>query len=222
MKHTTVSETHPLNFNIHCYFLTFVFPGFCRPFYYDESNTEEMWLPLIISEGVPEQSRKWKLQLIGGEGQGGVLFSSKVRIRSQTINFTQEKMFISDIILGKGSEMHEFARGCLHIPLAFNALMRKCHSKICWFIYSFWRNLEKEPSASFIRKHFIPKRKGKSDFTHWNFLHQKNQVLIFHIVPEEINCTLYSWWDTFTVILYEYMEIVTWKRGILFFSVPLT
>lgn len=168
-----------MNFNANCYLLTFVFPGFCRPFCYDESNTEEMWLPPIISEGVPEQSRKWKLQLIGGEGQGGVFFFSKVRIRSQTINFTQEKLLISDIILGKGSEMCKYARGCLHMLLAINAFMRKCHSKICWFIYSFWRNLEKAPSTSFIKKHFISKGKGKSDFTHWNFLCKKIKFWFF-------------------------------------------
>jgi len=45
------------------------------------------------------------------EEREGVLFFCKVRSRSQTIKFAQEKLFISDTIPGKRSAKSEHARG---------------------------------------------------------------------------------------------------------------
>lgn len=47
----------------------------------------------------------------GGQDKEGVLFLFKVRSRSQTINFTEGKLFIFDTIPGKGSAKPEHAKG---------------------------------------------------------------------------------------------------------------
>lgn len=147
----------------HCYLLTFIFPGFYKLFCYDESSTEELWLPLIISEGMSGQSLTWKLWLLEGMKREGMLFFSKVRNRSQTINFTQEKLFVSDTIPGKGNAKPERARGSFtYIIDLMHSYEKVSFNKnlLAGSFTLFWRNLEKDPLALFIRKHFVPKKKA--------------------------------------------------------------
>lgn len=102
-------------------------------------------LPLIISEGVSGQSQTWKLLLNEGEGREGVLFFSKVRSRSQTINFTQEKLFISDTIPGKETAKPVHAGGSFTYLIDLQHSYEKVPFKnlACWLIYSFLQELGK-------------------------------------------------------------------------------
>lgn len=125
------------------------------------------------------QNRTWKLLLLGGRGgragggdreqRKGVLFFSNVRSRTQTINFTWEKLFICDTIPGKWSAEPEHARGSLTYLIDLQHSYEKVSFKklSCWFIYSLLKELGKG-SASIIRKHFIPKENA-------------NQVLLIEI-----------------------------------------
>lgn len=105
----------------------------------------------------------------GGEEREGVLFFSKVRSRSQTINFTWEKLFISVTVPGKWSAKPEHARGSLTYLIDLQHSYEKVSFRklACWLIYSLLKELGKG-SASIIRKHFIPKEKA-------------NQVLLIEI-----------------------------------------
>lgn len=98
----------------------------------------------------------------------------------------------------------------LHISLTSNTLMRKHHSKnlACWLIYSFLKELGKGFTSIVYWEAFYSKGKGKSGFTHWNFLCQEDQILTCHIASENINCTHHTpVKDALAIVLFKYMWI---------------